>query len=69
MIFRCNLMASRVCIAAANLLLIGALSACAGPAREPVESLSELQGGNTIMRKTGQGWNACCATARAHPSR
>lgn len=46
---RCNLVASRVRFAAANLLLIGALSACAGPAREPVESLSELQGGDTIV--------------------
>jgi hypothetical protein len=49
MIFRCNLTASRVCLAAATLLLIGALSACAGPAREPVESLFDLRGSDTIV--------------------
>jgi hypothetical protein len=42
-------MISRVCLAVANLLLIGALSACAGPAREPVVSLSGLQGSDTIV--------------------
>jgi hypothetical protein len=42
-------MISRVFLAAANLLLLGALSACAGPAKEPVESLFDLQGGDTIV--------------------
>jgi hypothetical protein len=46
MISRDNPIASRVCLAAANLLL---LSACAGPAKEPVESLFDLQGGDTIV--------------------
>lgn len=49
MISRCIHVASRIRLTALNLLLIGALSACAGPAREPVESLSELQGGDTIV--------------------
>lgn len=33
----------------AGLLLAGALGACAGPAREQVDSLSELGGGETIV--------------------
>lgn len=49
MISRCGLLVSRARLAAVNLLLIGALSACAGPAREPLESMSELQGGETIV--------------------
>ncbi len=35
--------------AAANLLLLGALSACVGAAREPVNALSELGGGETLV--------------------
>jgi hypothetical protein len=34
---------------AAALLLLGALSACVGPAREPVDSLSGLNGGETVV--------------------
>ncbi|HSD96809.1 MAG TPA: hypothetical protein VLB06_06660 [Sulfuricaulis sp.] len=34
---------------AASLLLIGALSACVGAAREPVDSLSGLGGGETVV--------------------
>lgn len=49
MISRCGLIIARVRRAAANLLLLGALSACVGAAREPLESLSELQGGETIV--------------------
>jgi hypothetical protein len=42
-------MISRVCLAAANLLLLGALSACAGSAKMPVDSLFDLHGGDTIV--------------------
>lgn len=34
---------------AAALLLLGALGACVGPAREPVDSLSGLNGGETVV--------------------
>jgi hypothetical protein len=34
---------------ATALLLLGALSACVGPAREPVDSLSGLNGGETVV--------------------
>jgi len=34
---------------AANLLLLGALSACVGAAREPVDSLSGLNGNETVV--------------------
>lgn len=49
MISRCGLISRRARLAAVSLLLIGALGACAGAAREPLESLSELQGGETIV--------------------
>lgn len=49
MITRCGLIVSRARLAAVNLLLICALSACVGAAREPLESLSELQNGETIV--------------------
>ncbi len=40
---------ARVRLAAANLLLLGALSACVGAAREPVDSLSGLNGDETVV--------------------
>jgi hypothetical protein len=39
----------RVRLAAANLVLLGALGACVGAAREQVDSLSELGGGETVV--------------------
>lgn len=44
-----RLILARVRFAATGLLLIGALSACVGPAREPVDSLSGLGGGETVV--------------------
>jgi len=49
MIPRRGLLATRARLLAANLLLLGALSACVGAAREPVDSLSELGGGETVV--------------------
>jgi hypothetical protein len=40
---------ARARLAFAGLLFIGALSACVGPAREPVDSLSGLSGGETVV--------------------
>lgn len=40
---------ARARLAAANLLLLGALSACVGAAREPVDSLSGLNGDETVV--------------------
>ena len=40
---------ARARLAAANLLLLGALGACVGAARAPVDSLSELGGGETLV--------------------
>ena len=48
MIICCGLIVSRARLAAA-LLMISALSACVGAAREPLNSLSELQSGETIV--------------------
>lgn len=48
MILHCGLLVSRTRLAAV-LLSICTLSACAGAAREPLDSLSELQGGETIV--------------------
>jgi hypothetical protein len=45
----CRLTFTRVRLAATGLLLIGALSACVGPAREPVDSLSGLNGDETVV--------------------
>ncbi len=47
MITRCGLMVSRARLAV--LLLICTLSACVGAARAPLESLSELQSGETMV--------------------
>jgi hypothetical protein len=49
MISRCCPIVSRARLAAVNLLLMCALSACAGAAREPLESLTELQNDETIV--------------------
>jgi hypothetical protein len=49
MIDRCFAMLARSCHLVTTLLLIGALSGCAGPAREPLDSLSELQDGETLV--------------------
>lgn len=49
MISRCGLIAARARLAAVNLLLLGALSACVGAAREPVDSLTGLGGGETVV--------------------
>ena len=46
---RYGLIVSRARLAALMLLMTGALSACVGAAREPLESLSELQNGETII--------------------
>lgn len=46
---RYALMVRQIRFAVAYLLMLGALSACAGAAREPVDSLSELTGGETII--------------------
>jgi hypothetical protein len=40
---------AHVRLAATGLLLIGALGACVGPAREPLDSLSGLNGGETVV--------------------
>lgn len=45
----CYLALARARLAATGLLLIGALGACVGPAREPVDSLSGLNGGETVV--------------------
>lgn len=49
MISRYGLIGGSVRLAAANLLLLGALNACVGAARDPVDSLSELGGGETVV--------------------
>lgn len=49
MITRCDLIVSRVRLAAMSLLMVCTLSACVGAAREPLDSLSELQSGETIV--------------------
>ena len=49
MIPRRGLLIARARLMAANLLLLGALSACVGAAREPVDSLSALSGGETVV--------------------
>jgi hypothetical protein len=49
MMTRSSLMASHTRLAGLSLLLLGALSGCVGAAREPLDSLSELNSSETIV--------------------